>query len=84
MCMCVYIYMSICICISKCYSLRHVCLFAPPWTVAHSSIHGILQARILEWTAIPFSRGSSQSRNQPSSPTLQADSLPSELQGSFF
>ena len=26
-----------------------------------SSVHGILQARILEWAAIPFSRGSSQS-----------------------
>ena len=29
-----------------------------------SSIHGILQARILEWVAFPFSRGSSQPRNQ--------------------
>ena len=27
-------------------------------------VHGILQARILEWVAIPFSRGSSQPRNQ--------------------
>ena len=27
------------------------------------SVHGILQARILEWVAIPFSRGSSQSRD---------------------
>ena len=26
------------------------------------SAHGILQARILEWAAIPFSRGSSQPR----------------------
>ena len=26
-------------------------------------IHGILQARILEWVAFPFSRGSSQPRN---------------------
>ena len=27
-----------------------------PWTVAHSvsSVHGIFQARILEWVAIPF------------------------------
>ena len=25
-----------------------------------SSLHGILQARILEWCAIPFSRASSQ------------------------
>ena len=28
-----------------------------------SSVHGILQARILEWGAIPFSRGSSQPRD---------------------
>ena len=29
-----------------------------------SSVHGISQARILEWVAIPFSRGSSQPRDQ--------------------
>ena len=29
-----------------------------------SSVHGILQARILEWVAIYFSRGSSQPRNR--------------------
>ena len=29
-----------------------------------SSVHGILQARILEWGAIPFSRGPSQPRDQ--------------------
>ena len=29
-----------------------------------SSVHGILQERILEWLAIPSSRGSSQSRDQ--------------------
>ena len=28
-----------------------------------SSVHGILQARILEWVAIPFSRGSSRPRD---------------------
>ena len=27
-------------------------------------VHGILQATILEWVAVPFSRGSSQPRNQ--------------------
>ena len=27
-----------------------------------STVHGILQARILEWVAVPFSRGSSQQR----------------------
>ena len=29
-----------------------------------SSVHGILQARVLEWVAISFSRGSSQPRDQ--------------------
>ena len=29
-----------------------------------SSVHGMLQAKILEWVAIPFSRGSSQPRDQ--------------------
>ena len=29
-----------------------------------SSVHGILQARILEWVAISFSRGSSRLRDQ--------------------
>ena len=28
------------------------------------TVYGILQARILEWVAFPFSRGSSQPRNQ--------------------
>ena len=39
-----------------------------------SSVHGIPQARILEWVAITFSRGSSNSGFKPESPTLQADS----------
>ena len=42
-------------------------------------VHGILQARILEWVAFPFSSGSSRPRNEPGSPALQADSLPTEL-----
>ena len=43
-----------------------------------SSIHGILQARILEWVAISFSRGSSQPRDRTLSPALEADALTSE------
>ena len=45
------------------------------------SVHGILQARILEWVAIPFSRGSSQPRIESWSPVLQEDSLLSEPPG---
>ena len=44
----------------------YVQLFATPWTVAHQTLlpMGILQARILEWVAMPSSRGSSRPRNQ--------------------
>ena len=31
-------------------------LCATPWTAAYSSVHGIFQARVLEWVAIAFSR----------------------------
>ena len=44
------------------------------------TVHGILQARILEWVAVPFSRGSSQ----PRSPPLQANSLLLIHQGGPF
>ena len=40
----------------KVKSLSPVRLFGIPWTAAY---HEILQARILEWIAISFSRGSS-------------------------
>ena len=45
------------------------------------TVHGILQARVMEWGAFPFSRGSSQPRDQTRSPALQVDSLPAEPQG---
>ena len=44
-------------------------------------VHGILQARILEWVAGPFSRGDFQPGVEPRSPTLQADSLLAEPAG---
>ena len=43
-------------CPTLCNSTDH----SPPG----SSVHGILQARILEWVAMPFSSGSSQPRGQ--------------------
>ena len=48
-----------------------------------SSLHGILQARILEWVAISFSKGSSQPGIESVSPALQADSLPLSHLGSL-
>ena len=44
-------------------------------------VHGILQARILEWVAFPFSRGSSQHREKTQGSTLQAGFLLAEPQG---
>ena len=46
------------------------------------SVHLILQARILEWIAIPFSRRSSRPRDRTLVSCITADSLPFELQGS--
>ena len=46
-----------------------------------SSVHGIFQARILEWVAIPFSKGSSWSRKQTQVSCIAADSLLSEPPG---
>ena len=43
-----------------------------------SSVHGILQARVLEWVAMPSSKESSQPGTEPGSPASQADSLPSQ------
>ena len=41
-----------------------------------SSVHGFLQARVPEWVAISFSRGSSRHRDQTQVFCMQADSLP--------
>ena len=45
-----------------------------------SSVHGILQARILEWVAIPFPGDLPYLGIEPRSPALEADSLLSEPQ----
>ena len=47
-----------------------------------SSVHGILQARILEWVTIIFSRGYSPPGVEPGLSALQTNSLPHETQGS--
>ena len=48
-------------------SLNSVRLLRPPWTgwgPPGFSVHGILQARILEWVALFFSKGSSWPRDR--------------------
>ena len=46
-----------------------------------STVHGILQARILEWVAFPFSRDLANPGIEPRLATLQVDSSPAEPQG---
>ena len=61
--------------------ITHLCLtFCDPMDCI---VHGILQARILEWVAFPFSRGSSNTGIKPLSPTLQEDSFPAEPPRNF-
>ena len=57
------VFKEVCAWVLSCFT--HVQLFVTPdWSPPGSAVHGILWARILEWVAIPFSRGSSQPRDQ--------------------
>ena len=49
-----------------------------------SSVHGILQARMVQWVATPFSRRYPDPGIEPMSLALQADSLPSEPPGTVL
>ena len=49
-----------------------------------SWVYGILQARILKWTVVSFSRESSNQGVKLASPAWQVDSLPLSHQGSLF
>ena len=54
-----------CVCVCVCELLSHVSLFATPWTIACQPPLSMefLQARILEWAAMPSSRGMIQRLN---------------------
>ena len=83
---------SVCVCVCVCVCVRaRVCTRAKSLQLCHtlcnpmdhslpgSSNHGILQVRILEWVAMPSSRGFSWLRNQTHSlmsPALAGSSLP--------
>ena len=72
-----HIYICVCMCFSQfCPTLCDPMDCSPPG----SSVHGILQARMLKWVATPFSRGSSQTMLgiEPLSLTSSA------LAGGFF
>ena len=64
-------------------SLNRVRLFATPWPVARQPPLSMrsLQARVLEWAAMPSSRGSPRPRDQTQVSALQVDSLLSEPPG---
>ena len=66
---------NVCVCVCvRALSRCHVRLFLTSWTVAlpGSSVHGISQARILEWVAISSSRASSDPGIEPLSPASSA------------
>ena len=60
--------------LQSCSTLCELLDYSPPG----SSVHGILHARMLEWIAMPSSRGSSQPGIKPASLTFHA------LAGRFF
>ena len=72
LCVCVCVCAPVCTCV--CWGHACVCVLISQscltlcnpldCSLPGSSVHGILQARILEWVAISFSRGSSQPRNR--------------------
>ena len=77
-------YVTNCTCVytitQLCPTLREPMVCSPPI----SSIHGIFEARILEWVAVSFSRRSSSPRDQTQSPeafALAARFFTTELPG---
>ena len=75
--------MRVCVCVCVCVlsCLNHVRLCVTPWTIyslSGSSFHWILQARILEWVVMPFSRDLPDPGIKPTSLTSPA------LAGGFF
>ena len=74
---------------SVCSVVSHVPALCDPMdcSLLGSSIHGIFQARTLEWVAITFSKGSSQPRDQTHISCLlhwQAGSLPADPPGRSY
>ena len=70
----------LCLVAQLCPTLCESMDYSPP----SSSVHGSSPARILEWVAMPSSKGSSHAllpEIKPRSPAWQADSLPAELPG---
>ena len=83
-----YTCVCLCVCVCVCARARAMWLQSYPTlcdpvdcSSPSFSIHGIFQARILEWVAILSPGDLPNPGVEPGSPTLQADSLPSEPPG---
>ena len=76
-CACVCVCVCVCACAQSCSTLWDPMDCSRPG----SSLHGILQARVLESVAISFSRGSSQPRDWTRVSHTVADALPTEPPG---
>ena len=72
----------VCVCVYISHSVMFDSLQPHGLYLPGSSVHEIFQARILEWVAISFFRGSSQPRD-PTQVSHTADSLSSEPPGNF-
>ena len=55
-----------CLIAQSCLTLCDPVDYSPPG----SSVHGVFQAKILEWVAISYSRGSTQPKDQTAPPAL--------------
>ena len=74
-CVCVCVYLHACVCaksLQSCLTLCNPVYYSPPG----SSVHGILQARILEWVACPPLGVLPHPEIETASPALQVDSIP--------
>ena len=72
-------YIPVCVCAKQLQSYLTLCN-PRDCSPLGSSVHGILQARILEWVAMPFSRGYSPLRDGICGSCTAGDSLLSEPQ----
>ena len=89
----IYLFFSFgCLCFKKSLPNRRSLWFMPVFSSKYYTVHGILQARILEWVLFPSPGDLSNPGIEPRSPALQADSLLSHQgspgnknhQGNFF
>ena len=77
--------LDLCVCVSA-RSLQSCLTLCDPidCSLPSSSVHRTLQARILEWVAIPSSRGSSLPRDRTHTAGIDGSLIYPALAGRFF